>query len=111
MSSLNKAVLQIHYMAWQEIDVSFIAESLDGDYDCNNLESLSVEGYDVIVKTDDGKEHTLEKIIPDLVLETDRPTRLELWNEVKSGEHTRMVREANTLPSVESPVLKLGGWK
>ena len=110
MSSLNTAVLQMHYMAWQEIDVSFIVESLDGDYDCNNLESLSVEGYDVIVKTDDGKEHRLEQIIPDLVLETDRPTRLELWNH-HSDEHTHMVRKDNTNAGGGIPVLKLGGWK
>ena len=111
MSSLDTAVLQIHYKAWQEIDLSFIAESLDGDYDCNNLESVSVEGYDVIVKTDDGKEHRLEQIIPDLVLETDCPPRLELWKVEGSGEHTCMVRKANTLPSAGQTVLKLGGWK
>ena len=111
MSSLDTAVLQIHYKAWQEIDLSFIAESLDGDYDCNNLESVSVEGYDVIVKTDDGKEHRLEQIIPDLVLETDQPQRLELWNlhhydEFDFPKHKRYVRVQTVSQGIKgNPVL------
>jgi len=78
--SLETAVLQVHYLAWQELDVAYMIESLDGDYGCDDLESISVEGFDVLVKTTDGKEHRLEQIIPDLVIETDQPTRLELWN-------------------------------
>ena len=78
--SLETAVLQVHYLAWQELDVAYMIESLDGDYGCDDLESISVEGFDVLVKTTDGKEHRLEQIIPDLVVETDQPTRLELWN-------------------------------
>jgi len=112
MSSLNTAVLHVSYKAWQEIDVSSIIESVNVlesnklflDYTDQHLESISVEGYDVIVKTSDGKDHRLIGIIPDLVIETDH---LELWNEVEIGGRTRMVRKTNTVSST----LKLGVCK
>ena len=109
MSSLDTAVLQIHYKAWQEIDLSFIAESLDGDYDCNNLESISVEGFDVIVKTSDDREHRLEQIIPDLVLETDQPQRLELWNlRSHSNPNKGMIRIQSVSQGIEgNPLISL----
>ena len=87
MSSLNTAVLQIHYNAWQEIDVSFIIEELNAyykqfpdlslDYTDQHIESISVEVFDhVIVKTSDDREHRLEQIIPDLITEiTSDPLR------------------------------------
>ena len=46
----------------------------------DNILSIEVQSYDVILKTNDGKQHRLEVIIPDLVLDLPKPSYLELWN-------------------------------
>lgn len=94
MSSLETAVIQVVYKAWQEIDVKTILRLLNqyGDNPSNtpyvyeDLEKIEIESYDVLVSTTDGKEHRLEDIIPEVVVETDQPERLELWN-VSRFEH------------------------
>ena len=80
MSSLQSASVRVVYNATQEIDVAYIVSLLEGDYNTDELVTISVESYDVIVKTKDGKEHRLEGIIPTLILNLPRPERLELWD-------------------------------
>ena len=86
--SLETAVIQVVYKAWQEIDVKTILRLLNqygenpssSPYVYDDVEKVGVEGYDVLVSTRDGKEHRLEDIIPECVVETDQPQRLELWD-------------------------------
>lgn len=88
MSSLETAIIQVVYKAWQEIDVKTILRLLNHyrdnpsspPYVYDDVEKVEVESYDVLVFTSDGKEHRLEDIIPEVVVETDQPERLELWN-------------------------------